>query len=154
MDTKSGRSILVCVTAQSACRRIIETGKEMARHLGTGVQVVTVQPKKMQAEQRAQAMKALYQLSKDTDAEITIYYSDNPAARLAQHALEQNAMHIITGAADGVNDFVSQVSVLTGNIPVSMVGDGIVCTLPAAMTLAGAKHIDLLPAKHATPLEA
>lgn len=142
MLKKSGRPILACITAQSACQKIIQTGLDMARHLDTSLQVVTVQPKKMEAEQRAEAMKCLYQLSKDTGCEITIYYSDKPAARLAQHALENGVMHIITGAADGVNDFVSQVSILTGSIPVSMVGDGIVCTMPAAMTLAGAGGSD------------
>ena len=150
MDRQSGRPILACITAQSACDKIIKTGLEMARHLATTLQVVTVQPKRMAAEERAEAMKCLYRLSKDTGCEITVYYSDQPAARLARHALENDAMHIITGAADGVNDFVSQVSILTGSLPVSMVGDGIVCTMPAAMTLAGAKQSDCFPAHRAS----
>ena len=150
MDRQSGRPILACITAQSACERIITTGLGMARRLGTSLQVVTVQPKKMAAERRAEAMKCLYRLSKDTGCEITVYYSDKPAARLARHALENDAMHIFTGAADGVNDFVSQVSMLTGSIPVSMVGEGIVCTMPAAMTLAGVKQNDRFPVGHSS----
>ena len=54
MLNKSGRPILACITAQSACQKIIRTGLDMARHLDTALQVVTVQPKKMEAEQRAE----------------------------------------------------------------------------------------------------
>ncbi len=150
MDRQSGRPILACITAQSACERIINTGLQMARRLGTTLEVVTVQPKKLAAEQRAQAMKCLYRLSKDTGCEITVYYSDKPAARLARHALENDVMHIITGVVDGVNDFVSRISMLTGSIPVSMVGEGIVCTVPAAMTLAGVKRGDRYAVGHSS----
>lgn len=144
MNESSGRQtnrpIIICITAQSACENIIRTGTEMAKRMGTKAEVITVQPKKMEASRRSETMKSLYDLSKKTNMEITIYYSDHPVNRISQHAIANDAMHILTGMPDKETEFISMLSIMSEDIPVSMVGGQLLCTLPSAMSIASAKR--------------
>ena len=123
------KTVMACITAQESCRLIIENAKAMAKHIDANVEVVTAQPKQMEAFRRAEDMRCLDQLSKETGRYITVIYSDNPLISLVNYAQRQNPLHIFTGKQDEESDFVMRLSVLTG-APITMVANGLVCTLP------------------------
>lgn len=125
----TSKVIMACITAQDSCRLIIESAATMAAQIGARVEVVTAQPKHMEAQRRAQDMRCLDRLSKATGQYITVVYSENPLTSLVNYAQKQEPMHIFTGKQDEKSDFVVRLSVLTG-APITMVANGLVCTLP------------------------
>lgn len=124
--------ILVCVTAQDSCIEIINKGKEFAEKYGAVLEVVTIQPKKMDAQRRAEDMKCLQSLSKITECQITIIYSDNVLHSLSSYINKMEPMHILTGQQGIESEFVIKLSMLC-DAPISMITkDSTVFTLTNA----------------------
>lgn len=122
-------SILVCVTAQDSCIDIINKGKEFAEKYNAVVEIVTIQPKKTDAEKRAEDMKCLQSLSKLTECPITIIYSDNVLHSLASYISKVSPKHIFTGQQGIESEFVMQLSMMC-DAPISMISkDATVFTL-------------------------
>lgn len=134
MYTRTG-PVMACITPQESCRRIIEAAAQLAAKMGTGVEVVTIQPKTQDAKRRAQDMKTLCQLASRTGFEIKVRYSDHPAKSVATAARECGAVHIFTGMPAGSADFVGKLSVLLENVPISLVSNDVYCTLNLAAQL-------------------
>lgn len=125
----TSKVIMACITAQDSCGLIIESAAAMAAKIGARVEVVTAQPKQMDAQSRARDMRCLDRLSKTTGQYITVIYSEDPLRSLVNYAEKQEPMHIFTGKQNEKSDFVVRLSVLTG-APITMVAGGLVCTLP------------------------
>ena len=68
--------ILVCVTAQLSCQRLINSGKELSERINKPLYVVTVINKESSAKEKSAALKILNSLSKATGCSIDIIYSD------------------------------------------------------------------------------
>lgn len=115
-------SVLVCVTGQRDCDRLILIGRSLAEEIGIALQVLCVQPTANGYCARSEEVEYLYQTSKDADAEMTIYFHDGAALIAAGFAKKVNAQHIVTGMPDGrANGFVETIHRLVPEIPVSMV---------------------------------
>jgi len=89
--------VLVCVTAQMSCERLIESGKDLAERLNRELYVVSVLDKDGDANEKSKALKILNALSKKTDCGIDIIYSDNVALSLGVHINKVNPCHILIG---------------------------------------------------------
>ena len=119
---KMQASVLVCVTGQRDCDRLILAGKSLADNMGIALQVLCVQPTANGFCARSGEVEYLYQTSKDAGAEMTIYFHDDAALIAAGFVKQVNAKHIVTGMPDGrSNGFVEMVHRLVPEIPVSMV---------------------------------
>lgn len=112
--------VLICVTAQDSCIEVINKGKETAERLNAIAEIVTVQPKKMEAEKRAETMRCLQSLSKLTDCPITIIYSDNALNSLASYINKNEPIHIFTGQQGIESEFIVKLSLLCDS-PITMV---------------------------------
>ena len=122
MKRQKKASVLVCVTGQRDCDRLIKSGKEFARKLGLPLQVLCVQQLMKGFDVRSEEIEYLYQTSKDAEAEMTIYFHDDPALVTAGFVRQVRAKHIVTGMPDGrANGFVEIVHRLTPDVPISMV---------------------------------
>ena len=128
-ELDTSKLIIACITAQDSCLSIIESAIDMADNIGAELEVVTAQPKNMEADSRAEDMKCLDRLSKKTGHEITVIYSDNPLISLVNYTKKKKPIHIFTGQQDEKSDFVIRLSVLTG-APITMSANGLVCTVP------------------------
>lgn len=117
---ENGNNILICITAQPNCERIITEGKKLAARLHKDYEVVTVQPKQCEAEKRASDMVILQKLAKDTSSPIKVIYSNNPLTSLITYADKADPIHIFTGEQATDSVFVSQLSLLC-DAPVTMV---------------------------------
>lgn len=120
--------IICCITAQSSCIAILNKGKEMATRMGVEVKAVSVQPIKQEALRRANDMKTLDTLSKQSGVEISIIYSDNPLLALAEYAEENLPIHIFTGKQADKSSFVMKLAEVC-KLPVSMVAGETVFTV-------------------------
>ncbi|MBR5452039.1 MAG: hypothetical protein IKV36_03480 [Clostridia bacterium] len=120
--------IICCITAQSSCIAILNKGKEMATRMGIEVKAVSVQPIKQEALRRANDMKTLDTLSKQSGVEISIIYSDNPLLALAEYAEENLPIHIFTGKQADKSSFVMKLAEVC-KLPVSMVAGETVFTV-------------------------
>lgn len=128
MENQGG--ILICITAQPNCERIIGEGKKLAQRLHKDYEIVTVQPKQCEAKKRANDMVILEKLATDTDSPIKVIYSNNPLTSLISYAESVDPIHIFTGEQAADSAFVSHLSLLC-EAPVTMVAkDGLITMTP------------------------
>lgn len=92
--------ILVCVTVQRDCERLIRRGHQEAQAHALPLQVVHVNTGKAMLgnPDAAEALNHLYALSREFDAEMNILHGSNVIDTLVQHAKQQNAQMIIMGS--------------------------------------------------------
>ncbi|MCH3971179.1 MAG: hypothetical protein LKE53_00160 [Oscillospiraceae bacterium] len=117
------KSVLVCVTNQHDCDRLIRTGKYISRKLGVELQVLSVQSaKRGGTRENCEELEYLRQVSNEANAEMTVYFNDEAAYTAAAFAQQAGAVHIVTGMAeDGANGFIDVLHSLLPKIPISMV---------------------------------
>ncbi len=127
--------VLVCVTSQPNCERLIRAGKKIADGERVPLQVVSVQRAEECFQPNPEALEKLHQQAKAVNAEMTIYFNDSPAITAAVHAVKEGAVNIIMGfPKENSTHFVEDVHMLAPNIPISMVDsdDKIYQMIPAA----------------------
>lgn len=93
--------VLVCVTGQKTCDRLIKTGAQLAAAHDSPLLVVHVAPAGaplLGNSTQSEALDYLYSLSCETGAEMAVLRAPDPVERLIQYALEQHAAHIVLGA--------------------------------------------------------
>lgn len=133
MNQLTVSNVLVCVTSQPACRRLILAGAELAKQYKVPVKVVSVQSPGLVSAKTSETLQTLYNISSKLGAEMTIYFNDDPALTVAVHARKTNAVHIVSGApgADS-NRFIETVKGLLPEVPMSIVDeDDQMVTFPA-----------------------
>ncbi len=94
--------VLVCVTGQKTCERLITEGDRLAKELGAELSVVHV------ARQgagllggdiaEAEALEYLFKISSDHGADMTVIRSDEVAPTLASHARKIGASLMVMGS--------------------------------------------------------
>ncbi len=95
------RPVLVCVTGQKTCDRLIQKGVDLAKELCAPLLVVHVAPAGallLGGSTQSDALNYLYGLSCEAGAEMAVLRAPDPVERLIQYAMEQNAAHIILGS--------------------------------------------------------
>ena len=90
-------SVLVCVTGQYDCDRLIEAGFEQAAELGCELHVLCVHKPKADLSYISDEIEYLYRTAKDLGADMTIAFSDNAPGCAADFARKINAKRMITG---------------------------------------------------------
>lgn len=91
--------ILVCVTVQKDCERLIRRGHQEALAHDLPLRVVHVNTGKNMLGNRdaAEALNYLYALSREFDAEMNILQGNAVIETLVQYAKQQNASMIVMG---------------------------------------------------------
>lgn len=115
-------SVLVCVTGQYDCDRLINVGFEKAVELGYELHVLCVHTPVSNAAFLSDEIEYLYQTSKSLCADMTIAFNNDTANTAADFARKINAKIIITGMPDGTpNGFVDTVHELLPQSQITMV---------------------------------
>ena len=89
--------VLVCVTAQKDCARLIRRGREIAGEKGTGLKVLHVCTRKSQPQEDAAILNELFSLAHEADAEMNVLYEENAPAAIARYAGECGAETLVLG---------------------------------------------------------
>lgn len=125
--------VLVCVTAQLSCARLINSGKELSQRINKPLYVVTVLSKDSDAKEKSRALKTLDALSRKTDYNIDIIYSNNVAHSLGVHINKINPCHILIGNPVEGGRFFEEFMSNVYSAPVSVISgdDKIMYTIPS-----------------------
>lgn len=104
--------VLVCVTGQKTCERLIAEGDRMAKELGAELSVVHV------ARQgagllggnvaEAEALEYLFRISSEHGADMTVIRSDEVVETLVNHARRVDASMMVLGSPRKMNRDVTQ----------------------------------------------
>lgn len=122
MMPKKKSSVLVCVTGQYDCDRLINAGFEKAVDLGTELRVLCVHTPVSNCSLLSDEIEYLYQTAKKLGADMTIAFNNNAPQTAADFAKKINAKIIVTGIPDGrPNGFVDTLHELLPKSNITMV---------------------------------
>ncbi len=133
MNENQSANVLVCVTDQLSCERLIRAGAALAQEYGVPVHVLSVLPEGLVSPQTSKVLQNLYDIASSLGAEMTFYFNNEPALTAAVHARQTGALHLVSGApgADS-NLFIETIKGLVPELPLSVVdADGRLFTFPA-----------------------
>ena len=91
-----GRTTVVFVTDQFHCERLISAGRRIANATRTTLLVINIERNSIDCN--SAAIEHLYQVSKENDAEMTVFYEEDDVVGVMSRCLrENNACHVVTG---------------------------------------------------------
>ncbi len=95
------QTILVCVTGQKSCDKLIQAGVQLAREYQMPllvIHVAAIGAPLLGGSTQSEALDYLYRLSSEAGAEMAVLRAHDPVERLIQYAREENAAHLVLGA--------------------------------------------------------
>ena len=97
------KNVLVCVTGQKTCERLIAEGGRLAAELDAELSVVHVARQGMGLlggiVAEAEALEYLFKVSSEYDADMAVIRSENVVETLAAHARKVNAGVMVLGSS-------------------------------------------------------
>jgi K+-sensing histidine kinase KdpD len=121
-NLKSSKTVLVCVTGQRDCDRLIRTGRTLADKLALPLRVLCIQPASSGMQGNSEELEYLRQTARDAHAEMTVYFNDDAPLMAVSVAKKIGAKHIVTGMPEApANGFVELIHKFLPDIPISMV---------------------------------
>ncbi|MBE5781949.1 MAG: hypothetical protein E7329_01375 [Clostridiales bacterium] len=96
---KNPPCILVLVTVQKECSRLIQRGKAISDEQNLPLHVLHVATGKnlLGTPDAAAALNHLFSLAHEVDAEMNILYESNALSAIARYAKEHSAQVVVTG---------------------------------------------------------
>ncbi|MDO4719699.1 MAG: universal stress protein [Peptostreptococcaceae bacterium] len=92
--------IMVCVTEQKTCERLIQKGLELSKASSAEIFVLHIAVKNakvIENPEAAEALEYLFEQSKEYGASVSILKSDNIKETLVDFAINNSITHIIMG---------------------------------------------------------
>ncbi len=123
MSKKRQSSVIVCVTTQDSCTRLIEAGARIAEKENKSLVVLSVFKEKngLNANEGG-ALEILYEAARKYNARMNIYFNDSPAIVAAVVSKKENATVFVTGfPAEGSSGFIARIHELLPELPITMV---------------------------------
>lgn len=115
--------IMVCVTPQQSCQRLIEAGARIAREEKLPLSVISVfkESSGLNAN-KGGVLEDLFQCTKKYNANMDIFFNDSPALVVAVSAKKNNAATLVTGfPAEGSSGFIARIHEILPDLPITMV---------------------------------
>ncbi len=115
--------IMVCVTPQQSCARLIEAGARIAKEEKLPLEVISVfkQSSGLNANEDG-ALENLFECAKKYDASMNIFFNDSPALVVAVATKKHNAATLVTGfPAEGSSGFIARIHEIVPDLPITMV---------------------------------
>ena len=107
MSALKKSSVLVCVTGQYDCDRLIESGFKLAAEQDCDLHVLCVHKPDGIPSSLSDEIEYLYRTAKRLGADMTVAFNDKAPQCAADFASRINAKHLITGIPDSrPNGFV------------------------------------------------
>ncbi len=117
--------IMVCVTPQQSCQRLIEAGARIARQEKLPLSVISVfrESSGFNANEGG-ALENLFACAGQFNASMDVYFSDSPALTVAVSAKRNNAATLVTGfPAQGSSGFIARIHEILPELPITMVDE-------------------------------
>lgn len=112
--------ILVCVTDQESCDRLIYAGRALAHLEEIDLKVICVRPKKAERWLASDEVEYLFNLAKELAAEMLVYFSENAAETIASYIRDNKVNYVLVGMPldPGNSVFISTLEDRCPGIPV------------------------------------
>lgn len=112
--------ILVCVTDQASCGRLIEAGRKLADLSDTELKVICVRPRRMKEWFGSEEVEFLYNKAKKLGAEMIIKFHDYAVEAVAEYVRAHDAEAVVVGMPPqaGQSVFISGLEALFPDLPV------------------------------------
>jgi len=120
---KKQSCIMVCVTPQQSCYRLIEAGARIAREENLPLSVISIFKERngLNANEGG-VLEELFQCTKKYNAKMDIFFNDSPALVVAVSAKKNNASTLVTGfPAEGSSGFIARIHEILPELPITMV---------------------------------
>ncbi len=132
-------SVIVCVTPQLSCSRLIKAGELIAMENNAPLKVLSVFPEGSGADaETAGILEKLHEAASLAGAEMSVYFNDSPDILTAVVAAKENAALLVVGfPGEKSSGYINRVHSLLPKLPVIMV-DG---ELNEYGILPGGEHI-------------
>ncbi|WP_069649256.1 universal stress protein [Caloranaerobacter ferrireducens] len=104
---RSGKNIMVCVTQQKTCERLIMKGYKAVRSDNDKlfvIHVVNEKDKFLNNSSDGEALEYLFNVSKKVGADLTVLRSKDVVKAMADFAKKHNITNIIMGASPDSDD--------------------------------------------------
>lgn len=89
--------VIAAVTDQASCDRLIRAGSMLAQEMGVGLKVVSVQPFNHNGYSLGLNLDYLYQVAKDYDAEMSVFYHDDTLLMLGAFLSRNHTVALVAG---------------------------------------------------------
>lgn len=119
----SQKSIVVCVTPQQSCARLIEAGARIAKEENLPLSVLSVfrESSGFNANEGG-ALENLYECARKYNAAMQVYFNNSPALVVAVASKKMNAAMLITGLPEeGSSGFIARIHEILPDLPITMV---------------------------------
>ena len=106
-NTRNTRNILVCVTQQKTCERLINAAHELVEEYNGNLYVINVVKSELHfldSARESEALEYLFGISKSVGANLSVLKSDDIPLTIAQYAEENNIGCIILGKSPSENE--------------------------------------------------
>ena len=115
-------SVLVCVTGQYDCDRLIQAGYAQATERSCDLHVLCIHTPMNDISRLSEEIEYLYRTAKELGADMTIAFDKNAPRFAAGFARRINARHLVTGIPDNrPNGFVLTVHEMLPRLQITMV---------------------------------
>ena len=122
MRAEKKPSVLVCVTGQYDCDRLIKAGHRQAEELGWELRVLCVHTPVNDLSLLSDEIEYLYRTAKELGADMTIAFDRSAPRFAAGFARKVNARRLVTGIPDDrPNGFVLTLHELLPRLEITMV---------------------------------
>ncbi len=115
--------VMVCVTQQETCSRLIEAGARIANENNLPLSVISVfkESSGMDAN-NGDALENLFSCAQKYGASMNVYFNDSPALVVAVAAKKNHATTLVTGfPAEGSSGFIARIHEILPELPITMV---------------------------------
>lgn len=108
------KNVLVCVTQQKTCEKLIQQGAELSKEQLDNLYVIHVvneNDKFLYNFSDGDALEYLFRITKDVGAELTVKRSKDAIKSIVDFAEEMEITHIVLGSSRGkdpANNFVTK----------------------------------------------
>lgn len=117
--------VMVCVTPQQSCARLIEAGARIAKEENLPLEVISVfrQSNGLNANENG-ILENLFECAKNYNASMNIFFNDSPAIVVAVASKKHNATTLVTGfPAEGSSGFIASIHEIVPDLPITMVDE-------------------------------
>lgn len=123
--SKNGKQpcIVVCVTPQESCTRLIEAGARIAAEEQLPLVVLSVfrESSGLNANEGG-VLENLFECAKKFDARMNVYFNNSPALVVAVAAKKLGAVNLVTGfPEEGSSGFIGRVHEILPELVITMV---------------------------------
>lgn len=118
----SSSCVLVCLSGKNDCCDLIEAGNALAKRDGLKLSLLIVLPQHACFSPDSETLNLLYEQSKKFDAELNVFFDNDPAKCASDFARKSHAFSIVTGFPSyNSSHFVSKLHSLLPEIPINLV---------------------------------